>query len=81
VSLSAAEVELKIGKEGITYVPKRLREQYGLKPHILPNETTAIMYRPDADPVAMVKSLEVLIDHIKLRIKDPAEKTIQKEDH
>jgi hypothetical protein len=28
------------------------------------------MYRPDADPAAMVKSLEVLLAHIKLRVKD-----------
>lgn len=65
--MSAAEFELKIQKEGLTYVPKKLREQYGLRPKILPNETAGVIYKSDAKPTDIIGSLQVLIQHLKLR--------------
>jgi len=66
--MSAAEFRLKIHKkEGIAYIPKKLRDQYGLRPVILPNDTAAAMYRQDANPTEIIRSLKVLIQHLKLR--------------
>ncbi len=71
--MSAAEFELKIHKkEGIAYIPKKLSEQYGLRPIILPNEDSAVMYRRDTDPTDVIRSLEVLIQHLRLREKKEA---------
>ena len=67
--MSAAEIELKIQEEGITYIPKRLRRQYGLRPKILPNDTAAALYRSDANPNEVIRSLEVIIQHLELRRK------------
>jgi len=75
IILSAAEFELKIHeKEGIAYIPKKLREQYGLRPIILPNDTAAAMYPSDAKLTEVIRSLEVLIQHLKLRVDKEAEK-------
>lgn len=66
--MSAAEFELKIQKEGITYIPKKLREQYGLRPKILPNETAGVIYKTGAKTTDIIGSLQVLIQHLKLRM-------------
>jgi len=66
--LSAAEFELKIHKkEGVCYIPKKLREQYGLRPIILPNDAAAVMYNPEATSGEVIRSLRVLIEHLQLR--------------
>jgi len=74
--MSAAEIELKIHKkQGIVYFPKRLRKQFGLTPIILPNDTAAVLYSPTANPIDIIKSLQVLIKHLELRAeKEAAEK-------
>ena len=68
--MSAAEFEIKINeKEGIAYIPKKLRDQYGLRPIILPNDVAAAMYHAEAKPAEVVRSLKVLIKHFELRIE------------
>jgi hypothetical protein len=74
--MSAAEIELKIHKkQGVVYFPKRLRKQFGLTPVILPNDIAAILYSPSADPVDIIKSLQVLIKHLELRVEKEAKPT------
>lgn len=72
--MNAAEFELRINeKKGMAYIPKKLRQQYGLRPKILPNDTAAVMYSANAKTVEIIESLEVLILHLKLRIKKEAQ--------
>ena len=70
--MSAAEIKLKIHKkQGVVYFPKRLREQFGLRPVILPNDMAAVMYSANTEPQDVIKSLEVLIKHLELRTEKP----------
>jgi hypothetical protein len=73
--LSAAEFELKIDeKEGITYIPKKLRQQYSNRPIILPDDNAGVIYAPGTDTEKVIRSLLVLVEHLKLRIPPKEEK-------
>jgi hypothetical protein len=66
--MSASEITIRISdKVGIAYIPKKLREQFGLQPIILPNYNAAVLYSSDANPEDVIRSLEVLIKHLELR--------------
>lgn len=73
IKISASEFKLKINKEqGIAYIPKKLRDQFGLRPVILPNDCVAILYSAEANASDIIKSLEVLIKHLELRANKEA---------
>lgn len=61
------EFELKAGPQGHFYFPKKLRKIFGDKIIVLPNETAAAIYGEDADPRAVILSLELIIQHLKLK--------------
>ncbi|WNZ29993.1 MAG: hypothetical protein IAX21_03810 [Candidatus Bathyarchaeota archaeon] len=68
--MSASEIQLSINKKvGTTYIPRKLRSQFGLKPIVFPDHKAAILYSEDTDPNEVIRSLEVLIQHLKLRIE------------
>ena len=76
--MSAAEIELKIHKkQGVVYFPKRLRKQFGLNPVILPNDAAAIMYSAETKPEDIIRSLEVLIQHLELRVNKEVHKDVE----
>jgi len=65
--MSAAEIEIKVQEEGLSYIPKRLREHYGNRIIILPNETSGLIYKPDAKPSEIIRSVKILIQHLEVR--------------
>jgi len=63
------EFDLKAGPQGHFYFPKKLRKMLGDKITVLPNETAAAIYSEDADPEAVILSLQLIVEHLKLKKK------------
>lgn len=63
------EFQLRTGKQGHIYLPKRLREALGDHLKMLPNMKAAVIYPASADPADVVKSLRVIIADLQLRVK------------
>jgi len=64
------EFELKAGPQGHFYFPKKIRETFGDKLKLLPNETAGAIYPENADPSKVIASLEVIIHHLKLQVRE-----------
>jgi bifunctional DNA-binding transcriptional regulator/antitoxin component of YhaV-PrlF toxin-antitoxin module len=67
--LKNLEFELKTGSQGHVYLPKRIREAFGQKLKFLPNTYAAAVFPEDADPEAVISSLQVIISDLQLRAK------------
>ena len=63
------EFELKTGPQGHIYLPKKIREAFGKKLKITPNAHAAAVYSADADPQAVIASLQLIIRDLKLRLE------------
>ena len=61
------EFELKTGPQGHVYFPKKIRDAFGEKLKLLPNDCAGAIYPENADPNKVISSLEVIIEHLRLR--------------
>jgi hypothetical protein len=63
------EFELKAGRQGHVYFPKRIRAAFGDKMKFLPNTNAAVIFPEKADLEAVIESLRVIITDLELRTK------------
>ena len=62
------EFTLKINKkQGTVYIPKVIRNAFGLRLKILPDNEAGVFYRETADLKRVVESLNIIIQDLKLR--------------
>jgi len=66
------EFKIKTGPQGHIYLPKKVRQSLGDNLRLLPNAMTVVIYPEKADPRVVIKSLEVLIKDLELRVGGPA---------
>ncbi len=69
------EFELKTGPQGHIYFPKRIREIFGDKIRLLPNDTAGVIFPENAKPEQIIASLQVIIQTLKLKehLETPAQ--------
>ncbi len=67
------EYDLKIGPQGHVYIPKKIREVFGDKLKLLPNNSAGVIYAENGNPVDVIASLRVLILHLELRVNKEAQ--------
>jgi len=67
------EFELKTGPQGHIYLPKKIRKFLGKNLKLLPNATAVVIYPEKADLQTVIKSLQVIISDLELRVnrKEP----------
>lgn len=58
---------ITIYKKNISYIPKQIVEECGKKIEFVLNARSVLLFNPDTDPDILLKSLENLASHIKLR--------------
>jgi bifunctional DNA-binding transcriptional regulator/antitoxin component of YhaV-PrlF toxin-antitoxin module len=68
--LGNVKIRLKVGPQGHIYFPKKIREMLGEHLTLLPNAHVAIIYPENADPEAIMKSLRLLIQDLKLSVEE-----------
>lgn len=61
------EFKLKVGPQGHVYFPKMVREVFGAKMRLLPDDIAGAIYSEDAKPEDVIASLEVIIGHLKMQ--------------
>jgi hypothetical protein len=74
------EIELKIGPQGHIYLPKKIREVFSAKLKMMPNAHAAAIYPADANLQAVIASLQLIIEDLKLRL-ETEEKPATPENH
>jgi hypothetical protein len=62
------EFKLKTGPQGHIYVPKKIREAFGQNLTLLPNSNAAVLFRENASPETVIRSLRVIISDLQLRV-------------
>jgi hypothetical protein len=62
------ELKTKITDAGVFYVPKELRDAFGLKIKIIPNASAAIFFSQNARYEDVLASLEIIAADIRHRI-------------
>jgi bifunctional DNA-binding transcriptional regulator/antitoxin component of YhaV-PrlF toxin-antitoxin module len=62
------ELKTKITDAGVFYVPKELRDAYGLRIKIIPNASAAVFFSRNARYEDVLASLEIISADIKHRI-------------
>jgi bifunctional DNA-binding transcriptional regulator/antitoxin component of YhaV-PrlF toxin-antitoxin module len=62
------ELKTKITDAGVFYVPKELRDAYGLRIKIIPNASAAVFFSRSARYEDVLASLEIIAADIKHRI-------------
>ena len=67
------EFNLKTGPQGHVYFPKKIREYFGEKMKLVPNARAGVIFPENADPKQVIASLEVIIQDLKLRVKEASE--------
>ena len=67
------EFNLKAGTQGHFYFPKKIRDTFGNKLTLLPNDVAGAIYPENADPIRVIASLEVIIQHLKLQAQKEIE--------
>jgi len=64
------EFSLKVNeKQGTAYLPKEIRNAFGLKLKLLPNAEAAAIYREGSDPARVIRSLEHIIENLRLLVE------------
>jgi hypothetical protein len=63
------EFKLKTGPQGHVYFPKRVREVFGDKLNLLPDNFAGAIYPEDANIDEVISSLQVIIEHLTLLAK------------
>jgi bifunctional DNA-binding transcriptional regulator/antitoxin component of YhaV-PrlF toxin-antitoxin module len=62
------EMKTKITDAGVFYVPKELRDQFGLRIKIIPNASAAVFFSRDTRYEDVLKSLDIIKQDIEHRI-------------
>jgi len=64
------EFSLKVNeKQGIAYLPKEIRDAFGLRLKLLPDAEAAAIYREGSDPARVIRSLEHIIENLRLLVE------------
>ncbi|MGB9914437.1 MAG: hypothetical protein ACPLIG_00030 [Candidatus Bathyarchaeales archaeon] len=63
------EFELKTGPQGHVYLPKLIRKNFGNKLKLFPDNFAGVIYADGTKTEDVIASLEVIIQHLKLRNK------------
>ncbi|HYY91772.1 MAG TPA: hypothetical protein VE955_07270 [Candidatus Dormibacteraeota bacterium] len=69
------EIDVKIPKHRLTYLPKILVEQLGPNVTIRPDTKSAILYRTGEDLAVVVESLEILRQDLQLQARHSPNKS------
>jgi hypothetical protein len=62
------DYDLKAGKQGHIYIPKRIREIFGNNLKAMPNTNALVIFSENTPPEAVIASLQVIISDLKLRM-------------
>ena len=62
----------------ITYFPKQLVEQFGYELKVLPNANAAVVFSKDKNLESVIKSVELLLQDLRLRQEEIKEKEQKK---
>jgi len=68
------EFNLKTGPQGHVYLPKKIRDAFGNDLKFLPNSEAGAIYPKNADLNRVIQSLQLIIEDLKLRVKDETKK-------
>ena len=63
------ELKTKMTYSGMVYIPKEIRDSFGLALRIIPNARAAVVFPEDADYQDVLDSLDIIVSDIKHRIK------------
>jgi hypothetical protein len=63
------EFKVRVGPQGHIYLPKVVREALGKELKIIPNAHAAAIYPANAQPQAIIASLQLIIQDLKLRLE------------
>jgi bifunctional DNA-binding transcriptional regulator/antitoxin component of YhaV-PrlF toxin-antitoxin module len=63
------EFKVRVGPQGHIYLPKVVREALGKELKIIPNAHAAAIYSENAQPQAIIVSLQLIIQDLKLRLE------------
>jgi bifunctional DNA-binding transcriptional regulator/antitoxin component of YhaV-PrlF toxin-antitoxin module len=63
------EFKVRVGPQGHIYLPKVVREALGNELKIIPNAHAAAIYPENAQPQAIIVSLQLIIQDLKLRLE------------
>jgi hypothetical protein len=62
------EFDLKVHPEQrVTWLPRQLVKAWGFELKLLPNNSAGILYPKEADYEAVIKSVEILLQDLRLR--------------
>lgn len=69
-AIQMVEIKIRINPtERQAYIPKLILETFGPRVSILPNTRAAILYTTDTDPKVVERSVQLILQHLKLLIK------------
>jgi len=69
------KIKLRSTKDGLFYLPKELREQWGIELELIPDAMGGVIYPKDADLEKVIECLEeVVLKDLKLRVKHQKQK-------
>jgi bifunctional DNA-binding transcriptional regulator/antitoxin component of YhaV-PrlF toxin-antitoxin module len=63
------EFKVRVGPQGHIYLPKVVREALGKELKIIPDAHAAAIYPADAHPQAIIVSLRLIIQDLKLHLE------------
>jgi len=58
-------------KQGTAYIPKEIREEFGLRLKLQPNAEAGALYSEGADLRRVIESLKLIIQVLELRAGSP----------
>jgi len=56
-------------KQRLCYVPKELYEVIGTNPEVVPDAFAALFFKKDTPPEKIIKSIEIILEDLKLRFE------------
>jgi len=62
------DFDLKAGKQGHIYIPKRIRQIFGNNLKAVPNTNALVIFSENTSPEDVIASLRVIISDLKLRV-------------
>ena len=73
------EFDIKIHpKQRLAYIPKEIIQTLGFQLKIIPNLKAAVVYPANENPERILKSLEVILADLKLRLEDQKQNQTRK---
>jgi len=65
----------KVSKAGLIYLPKEIRDALGLYVELIPDDKATVLYPANEDLSRVKRSVEIILQHLELRIEDQQEKS------